>query len=62
VAHTRATGIGIVSSHPFTITGQPPEAVRVCLGGPSSRATVRSALEFIAHSLDEEPALASGFL
>jgi DNA-binding transcriptional MocR family regulator len=62
VGHTRATGIGIVSSHPFTIAGQPPEAVRVCLGGPSQRATVRRALEFIAHSLEEEPALASGFL
>jgi DNA-binding transcriptional MocR family regulator len=62
VGHTRTTGIGIVSSHPFTIEGQPPEAVRVCLGGPSHRATVRSALEFIAHSLEEEPALASAFL
>ncbi len=62
VGHTRATGIGIVSSHPFTVEGPPPEAVRICLGGPSHRATVRSALEFIAHSLEEEPALASGFL
>jgi DNA-binding transcriptional MocR family regulator len=58
VGHTRATGIGIVSSHPFNTDGRPPEAVRVCLGGPSQRATVRSALEFIAHSLDEQPALA----
>jgi len=62
IGHTRATGIGIVSSHPFTVEGPPPEAVRVCLGGPSQRATVRSALEFIAHSLEEEPALASAFL
>ncbi len=62
VGHTRATGIGVVSSHPFNVTGAPPEAVRVCLGGPSHRTTVRSALEFIAHSLAEQPALASGFL
>jgi DNA-binding transcriptional MocR family regulator len=62
VGHTRATGIGIISSHPFNTDGRPPEAVRVCLGGPSQRATVRGALEFIAHSLEEQPALASGFL
>lgn len=62
VAHTRTTGIGIVSSHPFTIEGPPPDAVRVCLGGPSPRATVRNALEFIAHSLEEEPALAAAVL
>ena len=62
VGHTRAAGIGIVASHPFTVEGPPPEAVRICLGGPSQRATVRGALEFIAHSLEEEPALASAFL
>jgi DNA-binding transcriptional MocR family regulator len=62
VGHTRAAGIGVVASHPFCVDGRPPEAVRVCIGGPSPRATVRSALEFIAHSLEEQPALASGFL
>jgi len=62
IGHTRATGIGIVASDAFTVDGTPPEAVRICLGGPSSRAEVRTALEFISHALSESPALASSFL
>ena len=58
VGHMRATGIGVVASDVFTVTGPPPEAVRVCLGGPISRDGVRRALEFMAHSLSESPALA----
>jgi DNA-binding transcriptional MocR family regulator len=62
VGHTRSTGIGVVASDAFVTDGKPPEAVRVCLGGPADRATVRSALEFVAHALTESPALASTFL
>ena len=40
----------------------PPEAVRVCLGGPADRPAVRSALEFMAHALAESPTLTSTFL
>jgi len=58
----RATGIGVVSSDAFTVEGTPPEAVRVCLGGPASRSAVRSALEFMAHTLAEAPELAPGAL
>jgi DNA-binding transcriptional MocR family regulator len=62
VGHTRSTGIGVVASDAFTTDGTPPEAVRVCLGGPADRAAVRSALEFFAHALAESPTLASTFL
>ena len=62
VGHMRATGIGTVASDAFVVEGEPDEAVRVCLGGPAGRDTVRSALEFIAHTLDEQPAMASSYL
>ena len=62
VGHTRATGIGVVASDAFATGGTPPEAVRVCLGGPADRSAVRGALEFIAHALTESPTLASTYL
>ena len=62
VGHMRATGIGVVASDAFATEGSPPEAVRVCLGGPPDRAAVRSALEFMAHALAESPTMASTFL
>jgi hypothetical protein len=58
----RATGVGVVASDAFATDGTPPEAVRVCLGGPVNRTAVRSALEFMAHALTESPTLASTFL
>jgi DNA-binding transcriptional MocR family regulator len=60
--HMRASGIGIVPSDAFTVAGTPPEAVRVCLGGPADRQQVRGALEFMAHALAETPSMASSFL
>src|ERR1700678_206976 len=62
VGHMRSTGIGVVASDAFATEATPPEAVRVCLGGPPDRAAVRSALEFMAHALAESPTLASTFL
>jgi DNA-binding transcriptional MocR family regulator len=62
VGHMRATGIGVVASDAFTTGGTPPEAVRVCLGGPADRGQVRDALEFMAHALAEKPSMASSFL
>ena len=62
VGHMRSTGIGVVASDAIATAGAPPEAVRVCLGGPPDRASVRSALEFMAHALVESPTLASTFL
>ena len=62
VGHMRATGIGVVASDAFATDPGPPEAVRVCLGGPVDRTAVRGALEFMAHALTESPTLASTFL
>ncbi|TAI61896.1 PLP-dependent aminotransferase family protein [Bradyrhizobium sp. Leo170] len=62
VEHMRSTGVGVVASDAFVVNGSPPEAVRICLGGPVNRAQVRSALEYTAHALAESPALASSFL
>jgi DNA-binding transcriptional MocR family regulator len=62
VGHVRSTGVGVVASDAFATGGTPPEAVRVCLGGPADRSAVRSALEFMAHALTESPTLASTFL
>ncbi|WP_088343136.1 MULTISPECIES: PLP-dependent aminotransferase family protein [Rhodomicrobium] len=62
VGHMRASRIGVVASDAFTVDGTPIEAVRVCLGGPTERSGVRSALEFMAHALTESPAFTSSFL
>ena len=62
VGHMRATSIGVVASDAFVVAGEPGEAVRVCLGGPLTRERLRGAIEFMAHALDEEPALASSYL
>jgi len=62
VGHMRSTGIGVVASDAFATDGAPPEAVRVCLGGPVDRPAVCSALAYMAHALTESPTLASTFL
>lgn len=62
VGQMQSKGIGIVPSDAFTAAGTPPEAVRVCLGGPTKRPELRAALEFMAHALAESPALASSYL
>ncbi|MDB5641439.1 MAG: gntR [Hyphomicrobiales bacterium] len=62
IGHMRATGLGIVASDAFTVAGAPEEAVRVCLGGPLKRDRLRSALEFMAHTLAAAPAVSSPFL
>ena len=60
--HMRSTRIGIVASDAFVVAGDPGEAVRVCLGGPATRERIRTAIEFMAHTLTEKPVLASSFL
>ena len=62
IGHMRATGIGIVPSDAFVVTGDPGEVVRVCLGGPASRDKLRGAIEFMAHALEEQPVLTSSYL
>jgi DNA-binding transcriptional MocR family regulator len=60
--HMRSTGLGVVASDAFATNGNPPEAVRVCLGGPITRPRLLAGLEYMAHALTEAPALASTFL
>lgn len=62
VGHLRDTGIGVVASDAFAAGGPPSEAVRVCIGGPSTRDEIRRALEFIGHALAEPPELASSYI
>lgn len=62
VSHMASTGLGVVASDAFATQGPLPEAVRIGLGGPASRAQVRTALQFAAHALSESPARASSFL
>lgn len=56
-AHLRAHGVGVVISDTFTVTGPPPEAVRVCLGGVASRQECRHMLEIIADAIEHTPLL-----
>lgn len=62
VGHMRTTGIGVVASDAFTVAGPASEAVRVCLGGPATRAQIRSALDYIAHALEESPEVVSSVM
>ena len=60
--HMRSTGIGVVASDVFTAANPPPEAVRICLGGPASRVEIRHALEYAAHALEDLPVVATSAL
>ncbi len=48
----RTRGVGVVASAAFATDGDPPDAVRVCLGGPMSLADCDAALRLIADTLD----------
>ena len=60
--HLRSSGVGVVVSDAFTVTGPAPEAVRVCLGGISSQQECRHSLEIIEDALEQMPELASGVM
>ncbi|HEY4069219.1 MAG TPA: PLP-dependent aminotransferase family protein [Burkholderiaceae bacterium] len=51
-SYLRTRGVGVVASAAFSTDGDPPDAVRVCLGGPMSRAQCDDALRLIADTLD----------
>ena len=56
-AHLRMMGVGVVVSDTFTVAGQPPDRVRVGLGGSTTREECRHALETIADALKDRVAL-----
>ena len=60
-SHMRSSGIGVVASDAFTVDGQAPEAVRVCIGGPIARERLQGALDFMAHALEGPPEMAASF-
>jgi DNA-binding transcriptional MocR family regulator len=58
----RSAGLGVIASDPFCVAGTPPEAVRLCLGGPSTRQQITHGLEMLAHALEGSPAFASAYI
>jgi DNA-binding transcriptional MocR family regulator len=51
-SYLRTRGVGVVASAAFATDGDPPDAVRVCLGGPMTRDECDAALALIADTLD----------
>ena len=56
--HLRAHGVPVVVSDTFVVAGTPPEAVRVCLGGPADRDECRHSLGIIEDAIEQLPAVA----
>jgi len=51
-SYLRTQGVGVVAAAAFATDGDPPDAVRICVGGPMSRADCDSALRLIADTLE----------
>lgn len=58
VTHMRNIRVGVVPSDAFVVSGEPGERVRVCLGGPIDRKSLRNGLDFLAHALAAQPMVA----
>ena len=50
-SYLRSQNVGVVASAAFSTDGSPPEAVRICLGGPMTREECDHALRLIADTL-----------
>lgn len=51
-SYLRTQGVAVVASAAFSTDGDPPDAVRICLGGPLSRSECDDALRLVADTLD----------
>jgi DNA-binding transcriptional MocR family regulator len=51
-SYLRTQGAAVVASPAFSTDGDPPDAVRICLGGPIDRADCERALRLVADTLD----------
>lgn len=51
-SYLRTQGVGVVASAAFSTDGDPPDAVRICLGGPLTREGCDDALRLIAGTLE----------
>jgi DNA-binding transcriptional MocR family regulator len=60
-AHMRTSDLSVVVSDAFTVSGPSVEAVRISLGGVLSRAETRTALEYLAHVLENGGEAGTGF-
>ncbi|MET3231455.1 UNVERIFIED_ORG: DNA-binding transcriptional MocR family regulator [Burkholderia sp. 1263] len=49
----RNQGVGVVAGAAFSTDGNPPNAIRVCLGGPQDRDDCRDALQRVAETLND---------
>lgn len=49
IGRMTGTGVGIMPSDAFTVSGSPTEAIRVCLGGQIQRNQLRDALGLLAY-------------
>lgn len=49
IARMIGTGVGIMPSDAFTVSGEPSESLRVCLGGHITRRELRDALGLLAY-------------
>lgn len=49
IGRMAGTGVGIMPSDAFTVSGGPTEAIRVCLGGQIQRTQLRDALGLLAY-------------
>lgn len=60
--HLRSRGIGAVSSAAFSTDGNPPDAIRLCLGGPGERDEIEESLQIVADTLEDPHHLHSAML
>jgi DNA-binding transcriptional MocR family regulator len=60
-SHMRSQGVHTVVSDAFCVGREPPEAVRMCLGGAATRDEIRHALELTADALQEQRSTESAF-
>ncbi|HET6316875.1 MAG TPA: PLP-dependent aminotransferase family protein, partial [Chloroflexota bacterium] len=51
-SYLRMKGVGVVASAAFSTDGNPPDAVRVCLGGPMTLQQCDLALQLIAETIE----------
>ena len=61
-SHLRTKQIGVVSGAAFSTDGNPPNAVRICLGGPGSPLEMEESLQFVVDMLDQPHHLHSPML
>lgn len=54
-SYLRTQGVAVVASAAFATDGDPPDAVRICLGGPLTRDECDAALRLIADTLGHPP-------